>query len=98
MTYARVSEDFRVTIPEEIRRVIPLTPGQNLMVAVRNGVITLVPDRSTTPTLDDLAAAQGVEPADSFESLCGGWPEEELEDGFEDAIRHWRDAELRHRG
>lgn len=49
---------------------------------------------ATPGSLDALAEAQGVRPASSFESICGGWPEEELEDGFEEAVRRWRNAEI----
>lgn len=98
MAHAQVSADFRVSIPEEIRRTIPIRPGQNLEIVAGRGVITLVPDPLTAPTLEELAAAQGVKPVESLDEVCGGWPEDELDDGFEDTVRRWRDAELRHEG
>lgn len=52
---------------------------------------TLSQDFWTSPTLDELAAAQGVGPLDT-EALLGTWPGED-DDGFEDAI-----DELRHAG
>ncbi len=107
MPQATVTRDYRVPIPEEIRRVVPLKPGQSVRIVADDGVIKLMPDRfpargaskldlaSSTPrTLAELAAIQGVEPAGSLEKLYGGWPEEELDDGFEKAVRRWRDEEL----
>ena len=48
--------------------------------------------------LEALAEVQGVQPVGSFESLCGGWPDEELEDGFEQTVRRWRNQELERAG
>ncbi len=104
MPQAKVSEDYQVTIPEEILQEVPLTPGQGVSVMARAGVITLVPESSPqTPdfwerrTAAEHAAAQGVSPVESLDAICGGWPEDELDDGFEIAVRQWRDAELRSR-
>lgn len=120
MPEATVSTDYQVTIPKEIRRQIPLKPGQGVRVVANNGVIILTPQRplrespgsskgmktGTTgqqqvPPADvhsqevrTLAAAQGVKVVDSLETLCGGWPEDQLDDGFEVAVRQWRDDEL----
>lgn len=44
----------------------------------------------TAPTLDELAVAQGVQPVRSLDEVMGGWPEDELDDGFEQALRQWR--------
>ena len=40
-----VSSKYQVVIPKEVREKIDLEKGQILQVVVRNGVITLVPDR-----------------------------------------------------
>ena len=40
-----VSSKYQIVIPKEIRNRIDLEKGQILQVIVRNGVITLVPDR-----------------------------------------------------
>jgi AbrB family looped-hinge helix DNA binding protein len=40
-----VSSKFQVVIPKEVREQLDLEKGQILQVVVRNGVITLVPDR-----------------------------------------------------
>jgi bifunctional DNA-binding transcriptional regulator/antitoxin component of YhaV-PrlF toxin-antitoxin module len=45
MPQAIVSNDYRIEIPEEIRREISLATGQKVHVFARNGVITLVPDQ-----------------------------------------------------
>jgi bifunctional DNA-binding transcriptional regulator/antitoxin component of YhaV-PrlF toxin-antitoxin module len=45
MSQTIVSSDYRVEIPEEIRREVPLESGQKVHVFAKNGVITLVPDR-----------------------------------------------------
>lgn len=37
-----------------------------------------------------LARAQGVSPLDQLERVTGGWPEDELDDGFEEAVLEWR--------
>ena len=41
-------------------------------------------------TIEELARMQGVRPVEDFESLLGGWPADEIEDGFEDAVARWR--------
>ena len=45
-----------------------------------------------TPTIDELAARQGVQPVRALHDVMGGWPEEELDDGFEQAVVAWRRA------
>jgi len=40
-----VSSKYQIVIPKEVREKIALEKGQKLQVVVRNGVITLVPDR-----------------------------------------------------
>ncbi len=42
------------------------------------------------PTLEELARAQGVRPAERFEDFAGGWPEDQLDDGFEEALERFR--------
>jgi len=46
------------------------------------------------PTFEQLAEAQGVKPVTDFESILGGWPEDEIDDGFEEAVEAWRQDEL----
>lgn len=43
-------------------------------------------------TVDELAAEQGVKNVPVNE-LLGGWPPEELNDGFDEALEKWRDEE-----
>lgn len=39
------------------------------------------------------AQAQGVTPAQKAEDYLGGWPEDQLDDGFERALVAWRKVE-----
>lgn len=45
MTQVTVSSKYQVVIPKEVRRQVPLHTGQKLAVVVKEGVITLLPDR-----------------------------------------------------
>lgn len=45
MTQVTVSSKYQVVIPREVRRQVPLHTGQKLLVVVKEGTITLVPDR-----------------------------------------------------
>ena len=45
MTLVTVSSKYQVVIPREVRRQVPLRTGQKLAVIVKEGVITLLPDR-----------------------------------------------------
>ena len=45
MTQVTLSTKYQVVIPKEVRRQVPLHTGQKLSVVVKEGVITLVPDR-----------------------------------------------------
>lgn len=46
-------------------------------------------------TFEELARAQGIQPVQRLEDIMGGWPEDQREDGFEDAIRAMRQEDLR---
>ncbi len=46
-------------------------------------------------TFEELARAQGVQPVQRLEDIMGGWPEDEREDGFEEAINAMRREDLR---
>ena len=41
---------------------------------------------------------QGVRPVENFESLLGGWPAEEIEDGFAETLEVWRRHDPREQG
>ena len=45
MPQSTVSPKYQIVIPKEIREEVPLRPGQVVQVLVKNGIITLVPDR-----------------------------------------------------
>ncbi len=46
-------------------------------------------------TFEELARAQGVQPVQRLEDIMGGWPEDQRDDGFEDAIRAMRQEDVR---
>jgi len=41
-------------------------------------------------TLEELAKMQNVRPIERLEDLMGGWPADELQDGFEEELARWR--------
>jgi AbrB family looped-hinge helix DNA binding protein len=55
-----VSSKYQVVIPKEVREQLDLEKGQILQVVVRNGVITLVPDR---PLSDLRGSLKGLDDA-----------------------------------
>lgn len=46
-------------------------------------------------TFDQQAAAQGLTHACSFDDLLGGWPDDEKDDRFEEAVVQWRKEDAR---
>jgi AbrB family looped-hinge helix DNA binding protein len=57
MPQATISSKYQVVIPKEIRKEVPLVPGQVLQVLAKSGVITLIPDR---PLSDLRGFARGM--------------------------------------
>jgi len=45
MTRVTVSSKYQVVIPRDVRRQVPLRTGQKLSILVKEGVITLLPER-----------------------------------------------------
>jgi hypothetical protein len=41
-------------------------------------------------SFEELARQQGVRPVERVEDLLGGWPEDQIDDGFEEAVLRWR--------
>ena len=41
-------------------------------------------------SFEELARQQGVRPVERLEDLVGGWPEDQIDDGFEEALERWR--------
>ena len=48
MTQVTISSKYQVVIPKEVRQKLPLRAGQKLAVVIREGAITLLPDRPLT--------------------------------------------------
>jgi len=45
-------------------------------------------------SMEELAQRQKVSVLESPEEMLGGWPDDELDDGFENALASWREREL----
>lgn len=45
MPQTTVSHDYRIEVPEEVRREVSLVAGQRVEIFVKSGVIMLVPDQ-----------------------------------------------------
>ena len=45
MTHVTVSSKYQVVLPKEIRACVPLRVGEKLAVIVKEGIISLFPDR-----------------------------------------------------
>lgn len=45
MSMVKVSPKFQVVIPKDVREQIKIHKGQKLTVVVKNGIISLIPDR-----------------------------------------------------
>ena len=45
MTQVTLSSKYQVVIPKEVRQQVPLRTGQKLSIVVKEGTITLLPDR-----------------------------------------------------
>ena len=41
-------------------------------------------------SLEELARQQGARPVERLEDVTGGWPEDQSDDGFEEALERWR--------
>jgi hypothetical protein len=69
---------------------VPLPNG----TAVRVEPVLTEPGFWESPSLDELARRQGVAAPKSIEEMIGGWPDDEIDDGFEKAVAFWREREL----
>jgi len=45
MTQVTISSKYQVVLPKDVRRQVPLRTGQKLSIIVKEGLITLLPDR-----------------------------------------------------
>ncbi len=69
MTQVTVSSKYQVVIPKDVRRQVPLRMGQKLAVVVKEGLITLLPDRplaSFRGFLKDMRVGEIREKRDRF--------------------------------
>ena len=67
-------------------------PNRSTAVATHSPAPAAVGEFWQSRSLDELARLQGVGYPNGDEEFLGGWPEEELDDGFEDAVaivRKW---------
>lgn len=55
------------------------------------------PDFWRLLSLDELARQQGVTAPATVDDLLGGWPDEDRDDEFEEALFHWREQERNER-
>ncbi|MDD3926720.1 MAG: AbrB/MazE/SpoVT family DNA-binding domain-containing protein [bacterium] len=46
MTQVAISSKYQIVIPSEIRKRLNIKSGQKLQILVKDGIMTLVPDRS----------------------------------------------------
>jgi AbrB family looped-hinge helix DNA binding protein len=69
MTHVTVSSKYQVVIPKDVRRQVPLRTGQKLVIIVKDGLITLLPDRplaSFRGFLKDMKTGEIREKRDRF--------------------------------
>jgi hypothetical protein len=79
--------DPPVPLPEGTEvRVEPLPPVEHRETPCQK-------DFWQNRTLDEVAAGQGVKPVTDLDETLGGWPKDELDDEFEQAVASWREAE-----
>lgn len=75
-------------------RPLPLPDGTPVLVEP----ITTVPAGFwQSCSLEELANQQGVSAPETVDDLLGGWPTDERNDDFEEALRSWRKCELEKR-
>jgi hypothetical protein len=70
---------------------VPLTAGTEVRV---EAVALPTADFWESCSLDELARRQRVSALESLEEMLGGWPDDELDDGFENVVAAWREREL----
>jgi hypothetical protein len=69
---------------------VPLPDGTPVLVeAVSPGSAAFWENCS----LEELARRQHVSPPLSDEEMLGGWPQDEIADGLEEAVKSWRELE-----
>jgi len=70
---------------------VPLAAGTEVRV---EAVAPPAADFWESCSLEELARRQGVSVLESPEEMLGGWPDDELDDGFENVVASWREREL----
>ena len=69
MTQVTVSTKYQVVIPKAVRRQVPVHTGQRLTIVVKEGAITLLPDRPLSEMrgfLKGMSSKAGREKRDRF--------------------------------
>lgn len=73
------------------REPVPLLNGTAVRV---EPVAPPSPDFWGSCSLDELACRQGIAIPTPADQMLGGWPDDELDDGFENIVMSWREREL----
>jgi AbrB family looped-hinge helix DNA binding protein len=60
MTQVTVSTKYQVVIPKEVRRQVPVHTGQKFTMVVKEGTITLLPNRPLSRMRGFLKGMSGV--------------------------------------
>ena len=89
----RIRKRLTAPIPE-LPELTPLV-GKTVEIIVLEDAEQTAPrpaesDFWRSPSLEEVTAVRGKKPPVDFDQLKGGWPEEEVNDGFEEAVDRWR--------
>jgi hypothetical protein len=88
---------------DNVLRLLRMLPPRERLRVLAKALPELEDELPITPTstafwqgsdIQILAERQGVQPIGDFDSLLGGWPEDESIDGFLAALSGWRRESL----
>jgi hypothetical protein len=95
--------DLAITDTDTVLRLLRMLPPRERLRVVAEVLPELEDELPVTPTspvfwqgpdIQALAEQQGTQPVADFDSLLGGWPEDEPIDDFLAALDHWRQESL----